>query len=228
MLRRGFRGTSPATGSSVSFEDRRSAGETLGRRVATLKPIDPLVLALPRGGVPVGFEVAKALRCDLDVLVVRKVGVPHHSELAMGAVAEGGVVVRNEDVIRLAGVSTASFDSVVKSEREELSRRLRAYRGESKALDVRGRTVVLVDDGLATGSTALAAIAALRQMGAESIWVAVPVAPRDTTHKVEKLADRLVILELPAHFGAVGAWYRDFTQTSDEQVRSLLDEARLP
>lgn len=206
----------------MRFDDRRSAGRVLGRAVADLNPVNPLVLALPRGGVPVGYEVASVLRCDLDVLVVRKVGAPHQEELAMGAIAEAGVVIRNADVIGLLGVEDDVFDRVAERERQELERRISAYRGDAPAADPSGRTAIVVDDGLATGATAMAGVEALRHRGASQVWVAVPVAPRDTSEMMGEVADRLVVVHTPMYFGAVGAWYRDFTQTSDDEVRDLL------
>jgi len=211
----------------MSFRDRQAAGTELAKAVADLEPLDPVVLALPRGGVPVGFEVAKDLECDLDVLGVRKVGVPSQPELAMGAVAEREVVIRNEDVIHLARIPESVFNSVVDSEREELTRRLNIYRGSSEPAPIAGRTVILVDDGLATGSTMEAGVAAVRLMGSGSVWVAVPVAPRDTAARIAKLADESVVLESPRAFRAVGLWYSDFGQTSDSEVQNLLVQARL-
>ena len=187
----------------------------------------PVVLGLPRGGVPVAFEVARRLGCQLDVLVVRKIGLPYQRELAMGSVSEGGVVIRNEEVIDLAGVDERMFERVLQAERQELDERVRLYRAEAPAVEIVSRTAIVVDDGLATGSTALAAIEVLRVRGAESVWLAVPVAPRDTAAKVRDVADNVVILETPRHFGAVGAWYGDFSQTSDSEVQALLAESRL-
>ncbi len=186
-----------------------------------------MVLGLPRGGVPVAFEVAHRLGCPLDVLVVRKIGLPYQKELAMGSVGEGGIVIRNDDVIALTGIDDESFDRVLESEQLELEKRVRLYRAESPAVEVASRTAVVVDDGLATGSTALAAIEVLRARQARAVWLAVPVAPRDTVARVRRVADEVVVLETPRHFGAVGAWYGDFSQTSDSEVRSLLAESRL-
>lgn len=211
----------------MAFEDRRSAGRELGAAVAASEPADPVVLGLPRGGIPVAYEVAEELGCPLDVLVVRKLGLPYQRELAMGSVGEGGVVVRNEDVIRIADVDDAVFDRVLQKEEQELEERLRSYRSEAGPVDIAGRTAIVVDDGLATGSTARAAIQVLRKRDTGEVWLAVPVAPGDTVEMMEQIADRVVILEIPRHFGAVGAWYRDFSQTSDEEVRSLLAESRL-
>lgn len=191
-----------------------------------MAPVAPLVAALPRGGVPVGFEVARALGCELDVLVVRKVGVPIHPELAMGAVAEGGVVIRNQVVIDAVGIDEHSFLVAVDAEKHELDERLRAYRETTPAVDPRDRTVIVVDDGLATGSTALAAIEGLRAREASEVWLAVPVAPADVIPAMEKAANRVVVLAKPRRFMAVGAWYRDFSQTSDSEVTALLQRSR--
>lgn len=163
----------------------------------------------------------------MDVLVVRKLGVPFHRELAMGAIAEGDVVIRNEDVIDLARVDDEAFRSVVVEETRELESRLEAYRSVAPAIDPMDRTAIVVDDGLATGSTALAAIEVMRRKGAARVWLAVPVAPAGPLGDIEHLADRVVILARPRNFGAVGAWYGDFTQTDDEEVRALLVESRL-
>lgn len=211
----------------VPFANRREAGRALGEELARLGPPHPVVLGLPRGGIPVAYEVALALDCPLDVLVVRKIGVPQQPELAMGSVGEGDVVIENEEVIRAARVDRESFDRVLERERSVLRERLDSYRKEADAVDVTGRTAILVDDGLATGSTARAAIEVLRRRGVSAVWLAVPVAPADTAASMERLADRVTVLRAPRHFGAVGAWYRDFSQTSDDQVRSFLSEARL-
>ena len=211
----------------MPFENRRSAGRQLGRAIAGLQPSNPVVLGLPRGGIPVAFEVAAELGCPLDVLVVRKVGLPYQRELAMGSVAEGGVVIRNEEVIRLGGVDDETFDTAVEAKRRELERRVQMYRAEAEAVDPEGRTAIVVDDGLATGSTARAAIEVMKERDAAGVWLAVPVAPGDTAAEMQDIADRVVILETPRRFGAVGAWYRDFSQTSDEEVRSLLAQSRL-
>jgi putative phosphoribosyl transferase len=211
----------------MRFRDRRQAGELLGAEVADLQPSEPVVYALPRGGVPVGYEVAHALGCPLDVLVVRKVGVPFQPELAMGAIAEGDVTIRNEDVLKLARVDKDTFDSAVAIEQRELEARVSAYRSETQPIPPDGHSAIVVDDGLATGSTARAAIEVLKTKGAASVWLAVPVAPPNGLEELEKLADRMVVLSRPGGFGAVGYWYRDFAQTTDEEVRSLLAEARL-
>ncbi len=210
----------------MRFADRREAGELLGRAVAERNPIDSLVAALPRGGVPIGFEVSKALDCDLDVLVVRKVGVPFQPELAMGAVGERGVVVRNGQVMRAAGITETAFDEVVSAERAELEARVSIYREVAAPIDHAGRTVIVTDDGLATGSTALAAVDVARAGHAREVWVAVPVAPADSIRKVAKVADQVVVLHRPQRFMAVGAWYRDFSQTTNDEVRDLLLRSR--
>jgi putative phosphoribosyl transferase len=212
----------------MRFADRREAGSRLGREVATHRPHSPLVAALPRGGVPVGFEVAEALDCELDVLVVRKIGVPFHPELAMGAVAEGGVVIRNHEIVGAVGIDESEFASRAESERAELETRLERYRVAVPAVDPEGRTVVIVDDGLATGSTALAAIQALRARDALEVWLAVPVAPPDVIPVMTKATDRLIVLEQPRRFMAVGAWYDDFSPTSDAEVVDLLQRSRRP
>ena len=210
----------------MRFDDRREAGVLLGQAVAERAPVDPLVAALPRGGVPVGFEVARLLGCDLDVLVVRKVGVPFQTELAMGAVGERGVVIRNREVMKAARISGAVFDTVVAAEVAELESRVALYRQVAEPIDRAGRTVIITDDGLATGSTALAAIDVARVEGAREVWVAVPVAPADSVAVVEARADQMVVLHRPHRFMAVGAWYRDFSQTTNDEVRDLLRRSR--
>lgn len=192
-----------------------------------MEPPDPVVYALPRGGVPVGFEVASALECPLDVLIVRKLGVPHQPELAMGAIAEDGVVVRNSDVIAYAMLDEDDFATVVEYERSVLDEKVRALRGAVEAIPPVGHTAIVVDDGLATGSTALAAVAVLRRLGAAAVWLAVPVAPGGSLGPVERSYDRVVVLSRPSYFVAVSAWYQDFGQTDDAEVRALLDESRL-
>lgn len=210
----------------MRFADRREAGELLGRAVADRHPVDPLVAALPRGGVPIGFEVARVLGCDLDVLVVRKVGVPFQPELAMGALGERGVVVRNREVMTAARITDSVFEAVVAAETTELEARVATYREVAAPIDQAGRTVIVTDDGLATGSTALAAIDVARAGQAREVWVAVPVAPADSIRRVAKVADQVVVLHRPQRFMAVGAWYRDFSQTSNDEVRDLLRRSR--
>jgi predicted phosphoribosyltransferase len=186
---------------------------------------DVLVLALPRGGVPVAFEVARALRAPLDIFLVRKLGVPGHEELAMGAIATGGVRVLNEDVMEYFRVPGEVIDAVAGEELRELERRERAYRGDRPQPDVRGKIVILVDDGLATGSTMRAAATALRQQRPARIVVAVPVSAPQTCDEYRMGVDEIVCAVTPEPFQAVGLWYEDFSQTTDEEVRGLLKQA---
>jgi predicted phosphoribosyltransferase len=205
------------------FRDRRQAGGLLASKLMTYgnRP-DVLVLALPRGGVPVGYEVARALDAPLDVFIVRKLGVPGHEELAMGAVATGGVRVLNDHVVRALGIPADMIDAVAAKELEELARRERLYRGSRPPPDVRGKTVILVDDGLATGATMLAAVRALRQLQPARIIVAAPIAARETCEQLAAEADEVVCAATPEPFHAVGLWYDDFSQTTDEEVQALL------
>jgi predicted phosphoribosyltransferase len=211
------------------FRDRSEAGQALARHLAEYADReDVLVLALPRGGVPVGYEVARALHAPLDVFLVRKLGVPGHEELAMGAIASGGVRVLNEALVEYLGIPDRVIDEVAADEQAELERRLHSYRGGQPPLDVRGRVVILVDDGLATGSTMRAAVKALRRQNPERIIVAVPVGARDTCAGLREEADDVVCVQTPDLLKAVGIWYADFSQTSDEEVRTLLARARQP
>jgi predicted phosphoribosyltransferase len=205
------------------FRDRTDAGRLLGTKLAVYanRP-DVLVLALPRGGVPVAYEVACALGAPLDVYLVRKLGVPGYEELAMGAVATGGVRVLNEDVVRALHIPDFVIDAVAAWEEQELARREQLYRGDRPPPDVRGQTVILVDDGLATGATMLAAVRALQQQQPGRIVVAVPVASPDTCETLQTEVDEVVCAVTPEPFHAVGLWYEDFSQTSDEEVRELL------
>ena len=208
------------------FRDRREAGRVLAER---LKPILPdkdiLVRALPRGGAPGGLEVAQALHGDLDVFLVRKLGVPGHEELAMGAIASGGVRIVSEDVTAMLGIPDRVIATVAAAEEKELERRERLYRDARPSPNVQGRVVILVDDGLATGATMRAAAAALRTQGPEWLVVAVPVAPPETCQALRTVADDVVCALSPEPFVAVGAWYDDFTQISDDEVRALLQRA---
>jgi putative phosphoribosyl transferase len=208
------------------FATRRDAGEKLAEKLMVYanRP-DVLVLALPRGGVPVAYEVARVLYAPLDVFLVRKLGVPGYEELAMGAIATGGVRVLNKDVIDQIDIPESVIDAVAEREQEELQRREHLYREGRPRLDVRGRTVILVDDGLATGSTMRAAVAALRQMQPAKLIVAVPVAARETCDELEDEVDEVVCALTPDPFMAVGMWYSDFSQTSDDEVRELLGRA---
>jgi putative phosphoribosyl transferase len=207
------------------FRDRHEAGRLLAERLAVYadRP-DVVVLALPRGGVPVAFEIAAALHIPLDVMVVRKLGVPGYEELAMGAIASGGVQVVNEEVVRNLRLSPAVLESVAAMEHQELARRERLYRGERGPADVEGRTVILVDDGLATGSTMRAAVAALRQRRPARIVIAVPTAAPETCEELKAEVDEMVCATTPTPFYGVGQWYDDFSQTTDEEVRELLEQ----
>ena len=205
------------------FQDRTEAGKILaGLLQSYAHRADVLVLALPRGGVPVAFEVAQALHAPLDVFVVRKLGVPGHEELAMGAIASGGVQVLNDDVVAQLGISAAAIQAVAVRERRELQRRERLYRNHRAAPGVRGRTVILVDDGIATGATMRAAIRALRQLQAGRIVVAAPTMAWSTAQEMRAEADECVAAMTPTEFYGVGQWYEDFSQTTDEEVRDLL------
>jgi putative phosphoribosyl transferase len=209
-----------------TFRDRVEAGRVLASHLAHYagRP-DVLVLALPRGGVPVGYEVARALGAPLDVFLVRKLGVPGHEELAMGAIASGGVRVLNEDVVAALDIPQAAIEAAAEREAQELARREREYRDGRPAPNVRGRTVLLVDDGLATGSTMRAAVAALRRLQPAAIVVAVPTAAFETCAELRPLVEEVVCASTPHPFRAVGLWYDDFSQTSDEEVRGLLARA---
>jgi predicted phosphoribosyltransferase len=208
------------------FRDRTEAGRVLAAELSAYadRP-DVIVLALPRGGVPVAFEVARALHAPLDVFLVRKLGVPGHEELAMGAIATGGVRVLNEDVVRALNIPDEVIDLVAAEEQQELERRERAYRDDRPLPEVRGRTVILVDDGLATGSSMRAAVAALRHLGPARIVVAVPVAAADTCTEFQHEVDDVVCARTPEPFYGVGLWYDDFSQTTDEEVHALLERA---
>lgn len=188
---------------------------------------DVLVLALPRGGVPVAYEVARALHAPLDVLMVRKLGVPGHEELAMGAIASGGVRVLNERVVSQLQVPQRTIDAVAAEERHELERRERLYRGDRPYPDLRGKTVLLVDDGLATGATMRAAVAAARKLHPAQVVVAVPTAASETCARLQDEADDCVCALVPEWFSSVGEWYEEFPQTSDAEVRALLQEAAI-
>lgn len=207
----------------LPFENRAHAGRLLAANLQEYRGRpDVLVLGLPRGGVPVAFEVAQTLGAPLDVYLVRKLGVPGHAELAMGAIASGGVRVLNQGRVRSMRISPQQLEAVTRAEEAELRRQERVYRGDRPPPAVSGRTVILVDDGLATGATMQAAVAALRSAGPKEVVVAVPVAPPETCAELEAEADRVVCAVTPEPFYAVGAWYRDFSQTSDDEVRELL------
>jgi predicted phosphoribosyltransferase len=210
----------------MRFHDRDDAGRRLAPRVAELDLDDPIVLALPRGGVPVGAIVARALEAPLDVILVRKLGVPAQPELAMGALGEEGVRILDQALIDRARIRDDQIADVERRERDELERRARAYRGDRGVQPIAGRTVVIVDDGLATGATARAAIAVARTRGAARVVLAVPVAPPDTVAALRADADEVVSVEMPSALAAIGQWYDDFSQTSDAEVVAHLEEAR--
>jgi putative phosphoribosyl transferase len=211
------------------FRDRADAGRILAGELAayTDRP-DVVVLALPRGGVPVGYQVARALRAPLDVFVVRKLGVPGHEELAMGAIATGGVRVLNPAVVVSLHIPDDVIEAVTARELEELARRERRYRGDRPPPEVAGKTVILVDDGLATGSSMRAAAAALRELGPQRVVVAVPIAAPETCDEFRSEVEEVVCAVTPQPFRAVGLWYEDFSQISDEEVHELLERARSP
>ena len=210
----------------MRFQDRRDAGRQLAQRLMAYEG-DPRVrvLALPRGGVPVAYEVAVALRAPLDVFVVRKLGVPGQVELAMGAIATGGVRILNQQVIEGLGIPEDIVDTVTANEQEELTRRERLYRGDNPPLEVRGLTAILIDDGLATGSTMRAAVAAVRQQQPAHLVVAVPVAAPSTHAEFQTEMEKMVCVHTPQPFHAVGLWYETFSQTTDEEIKELLARA---
>lgn len=210
----------------IQFADRSEAGRYLATKLARYaNRADVLVLALPRGGVPVAFEVARLLQVPLDIFVVRKLGVPGHEEMAMGAIASGGVRVLNRDVVEQLQISEAEIEQAAAMEQAELERREALYRGNRPRSQVRGCTVILVDDGLATGASMRAAVTALKQLDPRQIVVAVPTAARSTCEEFEDEVDEVVCAITPEPFFAVGLWYEDFSQTTDEEVRDLLEKA---
>ncbi len=212
--------------SAKPFRDRRDGGQALAARLGHYAGRDDtVVLALPRGGVPVAHEVARALAAPLDVFVVRKLGVPGQEELALGAVASGGVRVINRSVVNAVGVPAETIERLTRRERGELARRERAYRDARPPVDVRGRVVLLVDDGLATGASMRVAVAALREQGAARLVIAVPAAPAETCRELATEVDEVVCATSPEPFTAVGSCYDDFSQTTDEDVRELLGVA---
>ncbi|MEV1204054.1 phosphoribosyltransferase [Microbispora rosea] len=208
------------------FVDRRDAGLRLGELLRGLPGMeDAVVVGLPRGGVPVAFQVARALGAPLDVIVVRKLGVPYQPELGFGAIGEGGVRVVNPDVVRLANMTRDEMAGVERRERAELERRARRFRAGREPVDLAGRTVIVVDDGIATGGTARAACQVARAHGASRVVLTVPVGAPETIASLRRDADEVVCLDTPDHFYAIGAWYDDFTQTSDEDVIDCLRQA---
>jgi putative phosphoribosyl transferase len=209
------------------YPDRAAGGQALGRSLRSYAGrTDLLVLALPRGGVPVGYEVAVALDSPLDVFLVRKLGVPGHEELAMGAIASGGVRVVNDDVLRFMKLDQTAIERAVKREEAEIARREHEYRGDAPPTPIAGRTVFLIDDGLATGATMRAAAVAIQSQEPARLVIAVPVATRHVCRELRRLVDQVVCLMTPDPFYAVGVWYDDFTQTSDTEVKELLERRR--
>jgi putative phosphoribosyl transferase len=208
------------------FANRSEAGKQLARKLESFQGQDVIVLALPRGGVPVAFEIAKTLHASLDVLIVRKLGVPGHEELAMGAIASGGVRILNDDIIESLAIDEAMIENEVAKERAELSRRELNYRGATRFPSLAGKRVIVVDDGIATGATMRAAVKALRQQRPARVIVAAPTSARDTYHTLCTEADEVVCLATPEPYIAVGIWYEHFPQTSDEEVKMLLGKAR--
>jgi predicted phosphoribosyltransferase len=206
------------------FLDRQDAGRQLAARLTAYagRP-DVTVVGLPRGGVPVAAEIAASLAAPLDVFVVRKLGVPHQPELAMGAIAEGGVEIRHDDLIAALGITEQKVEAVAARERQELDRRVRLLRGNRGPTPLGGRTVILVDDGLATGATMEAAIAAIRKLGPRRLVVAVPVGAAETARRIAAQVDEFISVACPESFGAVGQWYVDFSETTDSDVRALLN-----
>lgn len=212
---------------SNPFKDRRSAGKLLAERIKELKPADPVVLAMPRGGVPVGLEVAKALGAPLDLVLVRKIGVPYQPELAAGAVVDGDQpeIVVNDDVMQLAGLTSEYIDERAKEELVEIERRRQVYLSDRPRVPLNGRTLIIVDDGIATGASIRAAIAALKRRNPLKLILAVPVAPADTIEKLRAEVDDVVCLQMPEPFYAIGMHYDDFHQVPDDEVVRLMNEA---
>jgi putative phosphoribosyl transferase len=208
------------------FEDRRDAGRRLAGKLVRFRDERPVVFALPRGGVPVGYEISRSLGAPLDVFVSRKLGAPDQPEFGIGAVAAGGVRVLNEDVVRRLGITEDYVERITAQEIAEVGRRLRYFRGKRPEPKVGGRTAILVDDGLATGVTARAAVEALRLRGPRRLVLAAPVCAAQTVNLLMPRVDELVCLECPPDLGAIGFWYRNFEQTSDEEVVELLERAR--
>jgi putative phosphoribosyl transferase len=211
---------------TAQFQDRYEAGQALAAKLEHhAGDPDVVVLALPRGGVPVGYEVSQALNAPLDIFLVRKIGVPGYEELAMGAVASGGVKIFNHEVLQRLGISERILDGIVREKERELEQQEKAYRGERPPTQIEGRTVILVDDGLATGASMRAAVQAVKKKSAKSVIVAVPVGSADTCNQLQSEVDEVICGMTPEPFYAVGAWYSDFMQVTDEEVRELLDRA---
>jgi predicted phosphoribosyltransferase len=214
----------------MSFKDRSDAGRKLAKALAGYKDQEPMILALPRGGVPVAAEVATMLNAALDLILVRKVGVPFQPELAMGAVVDGGapIIVRNDDVIGLAGIDESDFKAICDSELAEIERRRQRYLGSRERVDISGRTAIVIDDGVATGATTRAALRATRMRNPKKLVLAVPVAPTDSLAALRSDADDVICLEDYEFFGAIGAYYADFSQVPDEEVIEMLKRFPVP
>jgi len=209
----------------IIFKDRVEAGKMLAEKCLHLKgTADVLVFGIPRGGLPVAFEIAKVLRCPLDVFLVRKLGLPYHEELAMGAIAQGGIKYLNEDVIGYSRVTESDIQAVVVKEQQELDRRYAKYRGNRKPFNLVGKTVILVDDGLATGATMKAAILAVKTQQPKKVIVATPVSAQDTCREIAEMVEEVICIEAPEWFSAVGEWYQSFPQTTDEEVIEILKQ----
>jgi putative phosphoribosyl transferase len=225
-VRRRIRRALSVRGGEAIFKDRADAGRRLAERLAPLRDEDPIVLALPRGGVPVGVEISRVLDAPLDVFISRKLGAPDQPELGIGAVAQGGTRVLNEDIVQQIGIPDEYIEEITHRELAEVGRRLRILRGGRPEPEVRDRTAILVDDGLATGVTARAAVSALRERNPRRLVLAVPVCPPRTARILAPEVDRLICLRTPEDFVAVGLWYRDFEQVTDDEVVELLEKAR--
>lgn len=212
---------------NTPFQNRREAGEKLAKELQNFADSpDAIVLALPRGGVPVAFEVAKQLHLPLDVLTVRKLGVPGYEELALGAIASGSIIVLNKKIVEELKIPESHIEAIAAREQKELERRERLYRGDTPLPNLNGRIVILVDDGIATGSTMKAAVSAVKQQGVKFVVVATPVAPPSSVREIRREADEVIALATPSEFMAVGQWYLDFSQTTDDEVRNLLKSAK--
>jgi putative phosphoribosyl transferase len=209
-----------------TFGDRREAGRMLAARLADMEIADPVVIGLPRGGVPVAFEVAAALEAPLDIGLVRKLGHPSQPELGLGAIGEDGTVVVDERAMEAFGIAREQIEAIARREADELDRRRRLYRAENPPVAVRDRTVIVVDDGIATGLTASAVSRVLKAQGAARVILAVPICPAGTPDRIDGYIDEVVALSAPRHFGSVGAWYDDFSQVGDDEVVGLLAAAR--
>lgn len=210
---------------NTPFTDRTDAGNRLAEALDQYQDRDKLlILALPRGGVPVAAKVAQHLNAEIDLMVVRKLGTPGHEELAMGAIASGGKRILNDEIIRMSNVSDSALEEVTEREQKELERREKTYRGDRPWPDVSDYTVIIVDDGVATGATMKAAADALRSYKPKELIIAIPVAPPDTVEELRSKADDIICLETPHAFGGIGRWYKDFGQTSDDEVRDLLNQ----